>query len=1000
MSDKILRALLQLFAILATADEGATHGRETVRFFLEQLLSRELAEEYLKIFDDLLAKFQHNEEGVKKIKRTAVSSVKVIVICEQINAELAQKQKMVVLVRLLEFMWSGGKITELEMDFVETVYSSFNIAEDDFRKILALVKGEALPDDPEILRVTSKAIPGLLHSRNLCEEDLQGEIRILRIPQVGLYLLSYKGANEVFLNGISLNDDRIHVLTPGSSIRGQRIQPLYYSDIQAEFLNDRVKTPISYKVRNLEYNFPDGEKGLHPIHFEESSGKLIGIMGGSGAGKSTLLNILNGNEKPSVGKVSINGFDLHREKDKLEGVIGFVSQDDLLMEDLSVFYNLFYNTRLCFADLSDEEIKNKVDAILSDLGLSDVSHLRVGSPLDKTISGGQRKRLNIALELIREPLVLFVDEPTSGLSSRDSENIMDLLKELTLRGRIVFVVIHQPSSDIFKLFDKLLILDKGGYPIYYGNPVDSVSYFKHLVHHINPDEGECLLCGNVNPEQVFNIIETRVLDEYGNSTGKRKMRPVDWHNAYLERSGRITNADLIDQPIPVNRKTRKPGFFSQFLVFLQRDLRSKLANRQYLLVTLLEAPLLAVLLAFMTRYAVPGKEYDLYNNKNLIAFLFMSVVVSLFLGMIISAEEIFRDRKIRKRESFLNLSKGSYLLAKISLLFLISAIQSLLFVLAGNPLTGLKDMNFAYWLVMFSTSCFANLLGLNISASFKSAVTIYIIIPFMIIPQILLSGVLVRFEDLHPSLASRSVVPLSGEVMASRWAFEALSTEQYVSNRFNQRDYQDQKDLHHSKFRRSQWYAKMEELTSLLTSGKATVEQKQIILNEIAAVAEECNIAVGEGVEISNLSNRSQLVSQWLQKVKKHYAGIYNAASERQNAVMTAMEQNSSLKSEWEKDRLQYANQGLNDLVMHQVPLQDPVFIEGARIYPSEGNILFPAWPHQGVRTHFYAPQKNMLGRPVRTLWVNVLVLWLMTTFLWVTLYFDGLNRLLRFFDR
>src|ERR1035438_8621145 len=140
--------------------------------------------------------------------------------------------------------------------------------------------------------------------------------------------------------------------------------------------------------------------------------------------------------------------------------------------------------------------------LLTDLGLYETRDLKVGSPLEKTISGGQRKRLNIALELIREPAVLFVDEPTSGLSSRDSENIMDLLKELALKGKLVFVVIHQPSSEIFKMFDKLMILDVGGYPIYYGNPVDAVIYFKTIINHVNSNESECITCGNVNPELI------------------------------------------------------------------------------------------------------------------------------------------------------------------------------------------------------------------------------------------------------------------------------------------------------------------------------------------------------------------------------------------------------------------------------------------------------------------------------------------------------------------
>jgi ABC-type multidrug transport system ATPase subunit len=159
-----------------------------------------------------------------------------------------------------------------------------------------------------------------------------------------------------------------------------------------------------------------------------------------------------------------------------------------------------------------------------------------GIPLNKKISGGQRKRLNIALELIREPAVLFLDEPTSGLSSRDSENILDLLKELTFKGKLVFVVIHQPSSDdIFKMFDRLLILDTGGYLIYNGNPMDSIMYFKSKVQAADWNESECPTCGNVNPEQIFNIVETNVLDEFGQLTHTRKISPKEWSEHFREQ---------------------------------------------------------------------------------------------------------------------------------------------------------------------------------------------------------------------------------------------------------------------------------------------------------------------------------------------------------------------------------------------------------------------------------------------------------------------------------
>ncbi|MDZ7649102.1 MAG: ATP-binding cassette domain-containing protein [Cytophagales bacterium] len=213
-------------------------------------------------------------------------------------------------------------------------------------------------------------------------------------------------------------------------------------------------------------------------------------------------------------------------------MIGYVSQDDLLIEELTVYQNLYYNARLCLAHLTEIEIDFRVLKVLEDLGLEQRKDLKVGSVLDKTISGGQRKRLNIALELIRQPAILFLDEPTSGLSSRDSENVIDLLKELSLKGKLIFLVIHQPSSDIYKMFDKMILMDTGGYPIFYGNPVAAVTYFKKVTNQVDSSRGQCEVCGNVNPEQIFNIIEAKVVDEYGQPTFKRKVTPTQWHEMY------------------------------------------------------------------------------------------------------------------------------------------------------------------------------------------------------------------------------------------------------------------------------------------------------------------------------------------------------------------------------------------------------------------------------------------------------------------------------------
>jgi len=240
--------------------------------------------------------------------------------------------------------------------------------------------------------------------------------------------------------------------------------------------------------------------------------------------------------------------------------------------------------------------------------------LKVGNAMNKTISGGQRKRLNIALELIREPSILFVDEPTSGLSSRDSENVMELLSELTQKGKLIFVVIHQPSSDIYKMFDRMLILDQGGYLVWYGNPVDAVVHFKTLDNQVNADTGECGVCGNVTPELIFDIIEAEVVDEFGRYTEKRKILPQEWEKNYLEGVPKDEVEEVNDEP-PATLNI--PNWFKQFKIFLTRDVLAKISNTQYIVLNLLEAPLLGFILAFLIRYiADPNSSvYIFFDNE-------------------------------------------------------------------------------------------------------------------------------------------------------------------------------------------------------------------------------------------------------------------------------------------------------------------------------------------------------------------------------------------------
>ncbi len=361
---------------------------------------------------------------------------------------------------------------------------------------------------------------------------------------------------------------------------------------------------------------------------------------------------------------------------------------------------------------------------------------------------------------------------------------MDLVRDLSLKGKLIFTVIHQPSSEIFKMFDKIIILDQEGCMAYYGNPVDAVIYFKTLDAQINSNVGECPACGNVNTELIFNIIEAQVVDEFGQYTDKRKVKPAEWAERFTQKHPLSSIPEVKEPP---HKNLERPGLLRQFAIYFTRDLKSKLANRQYIQLTLLEAPLLGLVLSFIIRY-IPdpnSTKYVFAENENIPIYIFMSLIVALFLGLTISAEEIFRDRKILKRERFLNLSRTSYLSAKIVILIIISALQAILFLLIANPILGIKGMLFQYWMAFFTTAFCANMLGLNISASFNSAITIYIVIPLLIIPMMVLSGAMFPFDKLNRTVGSVEKVPVIAELMPTRWTYEALMVSQFKDNRYS-----------------------------------------------------------------------------------------------------------------------------------------------------------------------------------------------------------------------
>lgn len=986
--------MLHLFALatLHLAGDVRTSARNKVQTYLKQHLGLAEVGIYMAIYQDLIE--AHEEDDLDWVMTLASQ------MARKLGELLRGDQKYIALIQFLEIVILSPKDDVPDRMAVALVNDLGLPVEtgDRIRRFMA---------DP-VRTVQTDRMGRILEGESV--RPFQGRIAALDLPDSRLFIICNMGPAPVRLEAYPLLPGEIHVLRPGQALRDNPGNELYFSHFTSAFSEkSRSAQPVALTVSHLTYRFPGGGYGLQDFSCQEKGGRMIGIMGGSGAGKSTLLSLLNGTLHPTSGAVTLNGHDLHKSPVACDGLIGHIPQDDLLFDDLTVFQNLYYAGRLCLAHLGKAELSERVHTLLDELGQSHIADLKVGSPLQKTISGGQRKRLNIALELIREPGLLFVDEPTSGLSSTDAENVMGLLREQAAQNRLVIVVIHQPSSRIFRMFDALWILDQGGLPVFTGTPLEAIAYFRSRGGLPGAEECICPGCGDVNPAQIFEILESKTIDTDGEFTRQRRILPKQWRDYFLqyEAKRQARNVELVsqsDNPVhepETERPIHRPGLLGQLKVFFLRDLHARLSNRPYLLITLLEPPLLGLIIGLVTRGKI-FERYSFHTNENLHIFFFLSVIVAIFLGLSISAEEICRDRKILKRERFLGLSWFSYINSKCLYLGIVAMIQMLLYIGVANAFLGLPHMHVKMWLVLAVSAFGISILGLNISSAFRSAVTIYILIPIILIPQMLLSGAVIRFEGLISSRSVEQEVPVFADIFFSRWGYEALIVEQYAGNPHMQELVETDATIRLAEYELDHVIPELKgQIASILwfqqNDPKNTdIEMKrQAIKHEVSRLERQTGQSVGVPAENFQAGRFTQSDADQIEKALIRYRrSVFEKrrkASGERRLVENRIRQELGIDG-LEQRKKKYTNQGIERLVLKTDEMES--------IRLSESGLVRKTLPiyrkpeSRMGRAHFLAREKCLGNLSISTYPFNLGVILLMGLLCYILLYFDVFSRL------
>ena len=479
--------------------------------------------------------------------------------------------------------------------------------------------------------------------------------------------------------------------------------------------------------------------------------EFVGLLGPSGAGKSTLMDSLNGMRPASSGQVLVNNLDLYHHLESIKQSIGYVPQDDIIHRELTVYRTLYYVARLRLSrDISVNEINQIVNEVMDVTGLSERRDVPIAQ-----LSGGQRKRVSIAVELITKPSVIFLDEPTSGLDPSTEEKVMKLFRQIAESGRTVILTTH--AMENVRLFDKIVVLMRGKL-VFYGTPEEALAHvgassFKELYDKLEAPIFERLKQsnGNISREQISE----EVADEWKRRFTTTEQYRLNVANPLTEVSSKPRQA------APAKRRTTVGDSVRQWATLSRRYMGVLTRDKFNLLILFGQAPIIA----FLT-YIVVGA-----NAPRDFAF-FVLALVALWFGTSLAAREIIRERAVYNRERMVNLRLLPYVGSKVFVLTLIVSLQCLILfaTLKLLDVTSLMSLpgrfgGIPQLIIMILTGMVGIGLGLFVSAVVKTSEMATSLVPLILIPQILFCGLV------GVPVGMGRVI---GVVMPATWSFDEM----------------------------------------------------------------------------------------------------------------------------------------------------------------------------------------------------------------------------------
>ncbi len=587
---------------------------------------------------------------------------------------------------------------------------------------------------PGVLMLTPGLAPGAVFEVSYSRASNSGLLRVL------------EGASHTLtVGGVPVRGDT--PLKDGDLIGLSSVQHLRCR-FSAGVLDEEASSITRLRVRGLTRDFVRAGRVVDNIDFTLHQGEMACILGPSGSGKSTLLNMLAGHLAPSFGTIHYNDELLTPDAADLRRHIALIPREDILDEAMTVGEHIYQASVARRPRLNHADRKRRVLAVLNFVGLGHLANRSVGRAGERTISDGERTRLNLGLDLTGTAEVFLIDEPISGLASGDAERVIQTLEGMAA-GRILLCTLHRPAQSILNRFRKVMVLDTHGQMAFWGSPRDMVTYFREAARELGLHVPyEAITAGGA--DYVFEVLEApyRRLGERRNLSESMWQERFESYSYRARAREREAEKDADVRPIPESPRRHLMELWRLFRLWATRTFLARARSRMGLYAMLLEGPVLALLIAGTLR-AATDTPYTFYKALHINEYLFLSLVLAMFFGLTDAACEILRDRPLLRRESNYKLFTTGYLLAKTLVLTGIAGVQCALYLLVGNWILGIHEMFWNHFIIMLLTAFVGMSLSLVVSAFTRSERVALNIVPLLLVPQILLAGALIRFEEMN-----------------------------------------------------------------------------------------------------------------------------------------------------------------------------------------------------------------------------------------------------------